>query len=225
MKKDNLVRITEKKIVRYIVEQRLQPGEQLPTETDFLRKLSVSRGTLREAFKILMARNVLEIHQGAGTFMSRKQGVADDPFGLSLLQDASWMLQQMLDVRLMIEPRIAELATLYATDLQKNDLSACVAEMENAGGNRAFYVTVDERFHRILAEACGNCVLSKFSRSLQGSIEKNIKVLSDEGTWSTHMYGHKKIFQAVLDGDMECAKTAMMMHLYVVKRAMHENKV
>ncbi len=65
-----LVEMTSQRIISYIIDHKMMPGDQLPTEVEFLEKMEVSRGTLREAFKVLVARNILEIRQGAGTFIS-----------------------------------------------------------------------------------------------------------------------------------------------------------
>ena len=69
-----LVEQTSDKITQFIIENKLQPGDRLPTEADFLSRLAVSRSTLREAFKRLAARNILEIRQGSGTFISNHTG-------------------------------------------------------------------------------------------------------------------------------------------------------
>ena len=67
-----LVEMTSQRIISYIIDHKMMPGDQLPTEVEFLEKMEVSRGTLREAFKVLVARNILEIRQGAGTFVAAR---------------------------------------------------------------------------------------------------------------------------------------------------------
>ena len=65
---------TSEQIIRFIIEHKMLPGDKLPTEEEFLAVMDVSRGTLRESVKVLAARNILEIRQGAGTFISHKKG-------------------------------------------------------------------------------------------------------------------------------------------------------
>mgnify|MGYP003278833600 FL=1 len=47
---------------------------------------------------------------GAGTFVSAKLGLTEDPLGLSLVCDKRKMVRNLLQVRLMIEPRMASMA-------------------------------------------------------------------------------------------------------------------
>ena len=72
-------------IIEYITSNRMQPGDRMPTEPELLEQLSVSRTTLREAVKTLSARNILEIRQGSGTYISKRCGVPDDPLGLTFI--------------------------------------------------------------------------------------------------------------------------------------------
>ena len=51
------------------------------------RELGVGRSTLREAIKRLVARNILTARQGAGTFVSEKNGVPEDPLGLTFMME------------------------------------------------------------------------------------------------------------------------------------------
>ena len=52
-------------------------GEKLPNEYELSSQLGVSRNTIREAVRALASRNILDIRQGAGTFISQKKGVAN----------------------------------------------------------------------------------------------------------------------------------------------------
>ena len=49
------------------VEGSLRPGDKLPNENEFSALLHVSRATLREAVRMLVSHNVLEIRRGRGT--------------------------------------------------------------------------------------------------------------------------------------------------------------
>lgn len=75
-------------LMEYIRENRLQPGDRLGTEMEMAKRLGVSRGTIRGAIKILVARNVLEVRQGSGTYLSdEKTPPVGDPLGLELIQE------------------------------------------------------------------------------------------------------------------------------------------
>ncbi|WP_186577985.1 GntR family transcriptional regulator [Aquibacillus kalidii] len=55
-----------------INDGELEPGERLPSETDFAKELRVSRNTLREALRILEEENIIVRRHGVGTFVNKK---------------------------------------------------------------------------------------------------------------------------------------------------------
>ena len=64
-------------IISLIAARVLKAGDKLPNEFDMAQQLSVGRGTIREAVKILVSRNILEIRRGCGTFVCENPGVVD----------------------------------------------------------------------------------------------------------------------------------------------------
>ena len=84
------------------VEKRFPAGSQLPNETDLANELSVSRTTLREAIRILVAYDVLEIQRGRGTFVTenafRRQSVLEPLSGIRV------GARDLYEMRLIFEP-------------------------------------------------------------------------------------------------------------------------
>ncbi len=80
---------TAEHIVKYIMEQELSDGDKLPNEFELAQSIGVGRSTVREAMKILVSRNVVEIRRGAGTFVAEQMGVAEDPLGLAFVRELS----------------------------------------------------------------------------------------------------------------------------------------
>lgn len=72
-KNTSLAKTIADQINDYIQKQNLKPGDRIETELEMAKKLNVSRGTIREAVKILVSRNVLEVHKGSGTYISKKK--------------------------------------------------------------------------------------------------------------------------------------------------------
>ena len=85
-------------IVNYIVDNNLEAGAKLPNEFELAKAIGVGRSTIREAVKILVSRNVLEIRRGAGTFVSEDQGVSDDPLGLAFVKDKEGLAMDLLSI-------------------------------------------------------------------------------------------------------------------------------
>ena len=212
-----LVEMTSQRIISYIIEHKMMPGDQLPTEVEFLEKMEVSRGTLREAFKVLVARNILEIRQGAGTFISYKKGIPDDPLGLTFIYDDNRLVLDMLEVRLMFEPRVAELAAVNATPEQKQALEAQAQELENCISRGEPYAEADSRFHRLIAEASDNRVIGNLTHILNSSVSKNIEITLDTQRENNTIYYHRKILKAIQEGNINNAHYFMTMHLNLLR--------
>ena len=73
------VDLAVEQIIQVILDRDMKAGDKLPNEYDLARELGVGRSTLREAIKRLVARNILTARQGAGTFVSEKNGRAGRP--------------------------------------------------------------------------------------------------------------------------------------------------
>ena len=72
IKRVPLVHQVEERIKDLIKEEKLQPGTKLPTEKELCTNLNVSRGTVREAFRFLQAKGIVELRKGR--FCCRKKG-------------------------------------------------------------------------------------------------------------------------------------------------------
>ena len=105
-------------IIELIKEEACRRGIE-PTEKELSELLGVSRNMVREALRVLVSRNLVTIRQGAGTFLSDKAGVVDDPFGFSFVEDKEKLTADLLQIRAILEPDIAALAAENATDSRK----------------------------------------------------------------------------------------------------------
>ncbi|MDK2867472.1 MAG: GntR family transcriptional regulator, transcriptional repressor for pyruvate dehydrogenase complex [Clostridiales bacterium] len=74
-------------ITDLIVKGYYKPGDKLPNELDMSSELGISRASLREAFKILESRNIIEVKRGIGTFIASMPGLSDDPLGSRFINE------------------------------------------------------------------------------------------------------------------------------------------
>ena len=114
---------TVNNLLQFIRDEHLQPGQRLPNEYELAEQLHVGRGTIREAIRELVSRNVLDVRQGAGTFISFKDGIPEDPLGLSFTDITDDMVFDMLEVRLLLESGnsiIRKLMPIVASSVQLN---------------------------------------------------------------------------------------------------------
>lgn len=160
-------------IMNLIQETPYKAGDKLPTEKELCESTGAGRNTVREALKILASRNVLEIRQGAGTFVSEKQGIPDDPLGFSMVNDHVKLTKDLLQVRIMLEPQIAALAAQCAKEHEIRELEEILEEMEAAMKKREDYSELDTKFHTKIAQCTHNIVME----NLLPVIGKGVAVL------------------------------------------------
>lgn len=199
-------------IMNMIQETPYRAGDKLPTEKELCERTGAGRNTVREALKILASRNIVEIRQGAGTFVSEKQGVVDDPLGFSMIDDHVKLTRDLLQVRLMLEPQIAALAAQCAGETDIEELGAILGEMEEAMEKREDYSELDTKFHTKIAQCTHNIVME----NLLPVIGKGVAVFAKEvgeTEYERTLVSHRKIFQYIREHKAFEAEMEMRFHL------------
>src|SRR3954468_7142734 len=67
--------VVAERILEFIAEERLVPGDRMPTENDLAQRLDTSRAVVREAVKILSALGRVRAHKGRGLFVADDEGM------------------------------------------------------------------------------------------------------------------------------------------------------
>ena len=199
-------------IMNLIQETPYKAGDKLPTEKELCESTGAGRNTVREALKILASRNVLEIRQGAGTFVSEKQGIPDDPLGFSMVNDHVKLTKDLLQVRIMLEPQIAALAAQCAKEHEIKELEEILEEMEAAMKKREDYSELDTKFHTKIAQCTHNIVME----NLLPVIGKGVAVFAKEVAQTEYdrtWISHRKIFCYIRDHKPFEADMEMQYHL------------
>ncbi|MEY8355830.1 FCD domain-containing protein [Lachnospiraceae bacterium 54-53] len=212
MEKQTLAEIASRKLLHMIQEKGYAPGDKLPTEMELSQVLGVGRNTVREALRILMSRNIVTIRQGAGTFISEKNGVSDDPLGFSMIDDRRKLTEDLIQVRLMLEPPIAALAAQNAEAEDIRRLEQILLELEARMENREDYSEKDSQFHAQIANCSRNLVMT----NLVPVITNGIRVFAgavQETEYEQTLLSHRRIFYAIRDGKPVEAQQAMYFHL------------
>ncbi len=200
-------------IINIIKEKGLKPGERLVNEYELANQLGVSRSTVRESIKSLESRNILEIRQGAGTFVSEKQGIPVDPLGLTFEEWDGKLALDLIEARLMLEPQIAEAAAIRATSEQINKIMEQCLKVESLINTNQEYREEDMKFHAYIAEASGNKIIEKLIPIINSSVSTNIDATHNELVKHT-VKNHREIAEAIKRHDYIGAKTAMVEHLH-----------
>lgn len=151
-------------IRQWIVRRQLDPGDRLPNEKELIDKLHSSRGTVREALKILEAQGLVEITPGVnGGTRVATISYESATFHLKsffYFQSLSW--DQVYEFREQVEPQAAALATPLLTQDDLTALADTIELCREGTQGRLNYLEhrlEEGRFHRIIIARCPNPLL------------------------------------------------------------------
>lgn len=208
---------TSERIIQLIIENDWKIGDKLPNEYELADMLNVGRSTIREAIKALVSRNILEIRRGAGTFISQKGGIADDPLGLTFVKDKFKLALDLLEVRFMIEPSIASIAAVKATEDEIQRMSVLCDEIEGLILNNEPYLDKDIEFHTAIAKSSKNLVMVNLIPIINSSITIFIDITNQKLRNET-IETHREILNAIKAHNSNAAHDAMLLHLVYNRR-------
>lgn len=133
-------------------EDGADPSGKLPTERELAETLGISRRSVRRALEVLEAEGRVWRRQGAGTFLGPKPQPKPDQFRVPA---ASTNFMEVMEVRLRIEPQLAQLAALRAKADAVDRLYEILRRLDesNDSDSRELW---DSAFHRQIAKSAGN---------------------------------------------------------------------
>ena len=140
----------EDSLMEYILNEPVAIGEKLPNEFELAEKFGVGRSTIREAVKSLVSKGVLEVRRGSGTYVVSTSSLEEDPLGLGRFEDKYHLALELFEVRLMLEPEIAALASEYASEEEKAQLESLCDQVERQYTAGINHIKKDIEFHTCL---------------------------------------------------------------------------
>lgn len=198
----------------YIVEAGLSVGERLPSERELAEKLSVSRASVRQAIVALEVQGIVEVRHGEGAFLRMTRM---DTLPMTELMELKRRLPDILDAREAIEVKLAALAAQRRDD---DDLAACsaaLADMEREIGGGEIGEVGDQAFHQSVVRAAKSQLLARmYDILLKDIAASRHESLSQVGRPQASLEQHRRVFQAIKDGDAAAASAAMRDHLKTV---------
>ena len=212
MKKKLLVEQTEDQLFQYILHKPIAVGEKLPNEFKLGEQFGVGRSTIREAVKSLVSKGILEIRRGSGTYVISLSSEEDDPLGLRHAEDKFAMALDIANVRMMLEPDIAQMAALNATEQDILKMSRLCDQIEEKIKNNEPYIQEDILFHTAVAEGSKNKVVEQLIPIIDTAVMMFMNVTHKQLLQET-IITHRQVVDAIAERDSIGAKTAMMMHM------------
>ena len=174
--------------------------------------LCVGRSTVREALKILVARNVLEIKRAKGTFVRKHPGMNEDPLGFAYVQDKMKLAHELMEVRTQIEPWTAYLAAQRATENDKETLRKYCALVIDMDLSEEEHRRADRAFHECVAHCTHNQVICNLTPIIIHSVEVFSDV-SERTVRSKTRVSHQQICDCICAHDPVGAQNAVLAHI------------
>jgi DNA-binding FadR family transcriptional regulator len=208
----------------HILDGTIADGAALPAERDLVVQTGLSRGSVREALRILHTEGLITTRPGRlGGSVARRPG--DDALARYIglfVQGRGISLMSLLQVREAIEPSIASLAAVNRT---QEDLAALVAitkRIEDAFANVPVYLTENVNWHIAIASASHNELLKAFITAISGLVFKAsaIENFASEDVRTLVIKAHRRILQAIVERDADAAGRRMARHLAALTRQM-----
>jgi GntR family transcriptional repressor for pyruvate dehydrogenase complex len=185
-----------------------QPGDRLPAERALAEHMRVSRSTLREALRAMQLRGLIVSRRGAGNFITdgRAEDLAEALHHLAL--------QDIFELRLLIEPSIAALAAERANREDLLHLESILQQQERDLKEKLMAGPTDAAFHSTIAKATHNRALVQVGATLM----KVISPSRNESLQTTDrarlsLASHRRIVKAIQAGDSIEARHAMEEHI------------
>lgn len=206
-----------------IEEQQLEAGMKLPAERQLAVQLGVSRNSLREALAKLVSEGVLISRRGGGTFVRwqheawSEQNIVQ-PLKTLLADDPDYSFD-ILEARHAIEASTAWHAAMRATSADKEKIRLCFEATQSEDPDLASQA--DVRFHLAIAEASHNVVLLQTMRGFFDVLQSSVKQSRQRmylvpPVFSQLTEQHQAVLDAIIAGDADGARKAMMAHLSFV---------
>jgi phosphonate utilization transcriptional regulator len=206
----SLASVVQAELERMILGGELKPGEKL-TETALAARLGVSRGPLREAFRMLDESGLVRTEKNRGVF------VRDLPVEEAI---------DIFDVRAAMEELVGRRLAGAMLNVELKEVRGLVEQMEQAVKvkDAPRYHLLNLHFHDRLVEMAGNAKLTSIYRKLIKELSLFRRLNLADGVLMPVSVGeHRQIVKAIASGDRDAAGRAMYSHVMESKERTIKN--
>lgn len=199
LQRNSLASLVQTEIERLILDGELGSGAKL-TEATMADRLGVSRGPVREAFRMLEEAGLVRTEKNRGVF------VRDVPIEEAL---------EIFELRAVMDQYVGRKLAQSVTTAQTKELRAMVDTMEQAtrAGNAQEYHRVNLAFHDRLLELTGNAKFTATYRKLVNELSLFRRQNLTDESMAVYSREHRAIVKAIASRDSEAAGQAMFLHV------------
>ncbi|BCW69087.1 FadR/GntR family transcriptional regulator [Arthrobacter sp. NicSoilB8] len=215
------------RVMDLILEQGLDVGDALPTESELSAVLGVGRNTVRESLKVLQALGVIEIRHGFGMFVAPNNFSALTD-GLAFrgrlsLRHRGEEAMELIDVRQALESGLIGSAIELMTDQHLSELRGTLEQMEAAADSGQAFAELDAEFHRGLYAPLNNELLIDLM-DVFWKVYRQIHQALGSGPVDLPELArvHREIYEAVADKDKTLASERLQRHFDGIRQKLKD---
>jgi len=202
-----------------ILSGRLLPGTKLPPERELKDMFDTSRGTLREALRVLEQKGLIEIKLGVsgGAIVKRMDaGPVTQSLEL-LLRSGQVSLEHLSEFRISMEGSLVELAALRATGDDIKTLEDLCAQARTCYEKSDWenFLKTDEKMHTYMGAMTRNPVFQFIQQSIHENIHQYYEeyLAMDSEKTLENLMDFEKIIAAMKAGDAKTASGIIQDHV------------
>ena len=200
-------------IKSYIIDNRLEIGDPIPSENEFSKQLKVSRNLVREAVRGLETLGIVEIRRGSGLFVGSFSLV-------KLLNNLNYSIHfelrelvELLVIRRVLESGMISEAIRARTPEQTKELIAIIGAIRQQAEQGEPFPEEDRRFHQCLFGQLNNRTLLQVLDSFWLALNKAdqvIDIVDTDPVWTYNL--HVPIVEAFVADDVAMMQVALEQH-------------
>lgn len=178
-------------------------GTRIPTEPELVEQLGVARNTIREAVRALAHAGLLDIRQGAGTFVKTTSELS----AVMRRRFDGCSERDLRELRRGLEVEAARLAALRRTDDDLRALDAALERREEiwATGNVEQFVDADANLHRTIVNAAHNQALVRIYADLGEVVRDALRIDIGSSLTPDKYVDHSRLVDAIRQADQDRA--------------------
>ena len=202
-----------------ILNRKLEPGSKLPPERALKDMFNTSRGTLREALRVLEQKGLIDIKLGvAGGAIVKRIDAEPIMESLALLiRSGQVSLEHIAEFRIIIEGSIMELAAEHATQEDIQELEALFNEAKTFYNNNEWenFLKIDEKMHTHIGMMTRNPVFQFVQKSIHDNIHQYYAqhLSMNKKRTLENLRDFEKIIAALKINDSKTASSIIMDHV------------
>ena len=207
-------------IRNYMQEQALKPGDKLPSQSELMEMMGVSRTALREAIKTLEAKGVLEVKNGKGVYVAEdfKEALCNQ---LSFTKEKEDLIQ-MLEVRGALEREMLKMIVQKASDEELAELGRIVEVLMDKYRRGVRQNEEDEAFHNMLYRLCHHAMFEQMLDFLHNQMKHMWQFpLNMKDPFTATIPLHEELYKALCERNarkaIEINKTILKMEIQEIK--------